>query len=176
MTPSIHVDPSTEPRRSLRGEALGLLPWLLLSFAAAAAGGLASAGAPEFYAGLTRPAWAPPGWLFGPVWTALYLAMAVAARLVAREAPTPARRRALALFVVQLAANALWTWLFFAWRLGAAAFVEIVALWMLIVLTIVAFRRVSRVAALLLAPYLAWVSFATALAWAMWRANPAVLG
>jgi len=85
-------------------------------------------------------------------------------------------RGALALYLVQLAANALWSWLFFAWRMGAAATVEIVVLWALIAATIAAFWRHDRAAALMLLPYLAWVSFAAALCYSIWRMNPAALG
>jgi translocator protein len=162
--------PDTSP---LRLGALGLL--LGATFIAAAAGGLAAVSAPEFYQALIQPRWAPPSRVFGPVWTLLYILMAVAAWLVVRAVGPDAARPALLLFVVQLVANALWTWLFFRWRLGAAAFVEIVVLWLLIAATIWEFWRATPVAGLLLLPYLAWVSFATALTWAIWRRNPGVL-
>ncbi|HET7160830.1 MAG TPA: TspO/MBR family protein [Burkholderiales bacterium] len=157
-------------------QAIGLIAWLLVTFAAAAAGGLASAGAGEFYAELMRPEWAPPGWLFGPVWTTLYVLMGVSAWLVWRARGFAGARAALLLFIAQLGANALWTWLFFVWRLGAIAFAEILLLWAMIAVTMVLFWRVSRVAAALLVPYLAWVSFAVALNYAAWRLNPALLG
>jgi benzodiazapine receptor len=155
---------------------LGLAGWLLVTFAAAALGGFASREAGAFYATLARPGWAPPGWLFAPVWSALYLLMAIAAWLVWKARGFRGARAALSLFLVQLAGNALWTWLFFAWRLGAAAFAEIVVLWLLIVATIVTFWRVRPVAGLLLVPYLLWVSFATALCWTVWKLNPGTLG
>lgn len=154
----------------------GLLAWLAISFSAAAVGGFASANAAPFYQQLVRPDWAPPAWLFGPAWTLLYLLMAVAAWLVWRDRGFRGATAALTLFLVQLAANALWTWLFFAWHLGALAFVEIVILWMLILATIVAFWRVRPLAGALLLPYLAWVTFASALAWSTWRLNPGILG
>lgn len=141
---------------------------------AAAAGAAASIQAPEFYRALARPAWAPPSWLFGPVWTLLYALMALAATIVWRESAGRARG-ALTLYAVQLALNALWTWLFFAWRSGALAFAEILVLLAAIVATIVAFNRVKTIAAVLLLPYLAWTLFATALTLAVWRANPGVL-
>lgn len=134
-------------------------------------GAIASHDAGAFYQQLARPAWAPPGWLFAPVWTVLYAFMGVAAWLVWR-------RRAygpIALFVVQLSLNALWTWLFFAWRQGALSFVAILLLWALIAATMAAFWRVRRAAAALLAPYLAWVGFAAALTYAVWQRNPALL-
>lgn len=157
-------------------QALGLAGWLLLTFAAAAAGGLASAQAGTFYQGLMRPAWAPPAWLFGPVWSVLYLLMGVAAWTVWRAARWPEVRAPLAAFVAQLVLNALWTWLFFGWRQGGWALVEIAALWVAIVVTIRLFVRVRRFAAFLLLPYLAWVSFAAVLNLRLWQLNPALLG
>lgn len=155
---------------------LGLAGWLVLVFAAAAVGAVASARAAEFYASLVRPSWAPPASVFGPVWTLLYLLMGIAAWLVWRERPVRAVGGPLALFVVQLALNALWSWLFFAWHQGRWAFVDIIVLWLLIVATVIAFWRVRPLAGALLLPYLAWVSFATALAFETWRLNPALLG
>ena len=152
---------------------LALLGWLLLVAAAGALGAIASLDAPAFYAQLNKPAWAPPAGVFGPVWTVLYVLMAVAAWLVWKS-PGP-RAVALGLFVVQLAANALWSWLFFAWHRGALAFIDIVALLALIAATMVAFARVRRLAAWLLLPYLAWVSFATALSYSVWQRNPHLL-
>ncbi len=153
--------------------ALGLLGWLFAAFAAAAVGAVASVDAPSFYAQLNKPSWAPPAGVFGPVWTVLYALMGVAAWLVWRS-PGP-KRAALTLFGAQLAANALWSWLFFAWHRGALAAVEILVLLALIVAMIVAFWRISRLAALLMIPYLLWVSFASVLTWAVWRSNPTLL-
>jgi tryptophan-rich sensory protein len=102
--------------------------------------------------------------------------MGVSAWLVWRERGFAGARAALALFIVQLAVNALWSWLFFAWRLGGAAFAEVLLLWCLIVATAIAFRRIRPLAAVLLLPYLAWVTFAAALTFAVWRLNPALLG
>ena len=157
----------------LSRQLLGLAGWLLLAFAAAALGAIASIDAPSFYAKLNKPSWAPPAGVFGPVWTFLYAAMGVAAWLVWR-APG-ARRLALGLFGVQLVANVLWSWLFFAWQLGAAAAVEILVLLALIVATAAAFWRHSRVAGLLFVPYILWVAFASALTWSVWRGNPGLL-
>jgi translocator protein len=164
------------PTLSASSQAIGLLVWLLVAFAAAAVGGFASASAGEFYRDLVRPSWAPPGWLFGPVWTVLYALMGVAAWLVWRARGFGDARRALLVFVVQLAANALWTWLFFVWRQGGLAFAEILLLLALIVATMVLFWRVSELAAVLLFPYLLWVSFASALTLATWQLNPGLLG
>src|SRR5690606_743928 len=109
------------PDRSPLSQVLGLAAWLAASFAAAGLGAVASAGSGAFYERLSRPDWAPPAWLFGPVWSVLYLLMGVAAWLVWRRHGFAGARAALALFGLQLAANALWTWLFFHWRLGALA-------------------------------------------------------
>ena len=172
-------DTTAAPQRS-PGRArdwLALAGWIALALAAGAIGGVASLNARDFYATLDRPAWAPPGWLFGPVWTALYVLMGVAAWLVWRARPagvgaeTTTRRRGLALFLIQLALNALWTWIFFAWRSGAWAVAEIVVLWLAIAGTAALFVRTNAAAAWLLAPYLAWVTYAAALTLALWRAN-----
>ena len=154
----------------------GLVGWFLVTFAAALIGGIASANAPQFYGALEVPSWAPPASAFGPVWTVLYALMAIAAWLVWRAYGWRGARTALTLFLLQLGANALWSWLFFAWRLGGVAFVELVVLWVLIAATIVAFWRLRPIAGALLLPYLAWVSYAGALNFVLWRANPAVLG
>jgi tryptophan-rich sensory protein len=157
-------------------QVIGLFGWLAASYAVAAVGAVASAQAGAFYGQLARPALSPPGWVFGPVWSVLYTLMGVAAWLVWRERGWRGARAAHLLNVAQLAANALWTWLFFAWRQGALAFAEILVLWLLIAATIMAFRRVRPLAAALLLPYLAWVSFAAYLAFALWRLNPGALG
>ncbi|MBT8147087.1 MAG: tryptophan-rich sensory protein [Gammaproteobacteria bacterium] len=154
----------------------GLIRWLVLAFVAAAIGGLGSANAPDFYGQLTLPDWAPPAWLFGPVWSVLYLMMGIASWLVWRRGGFSRARPALVIYIVQLGLNTLWSWLFFAWQSGLLAFVEILLLWMLIVATLIAFYRISRPAALLLLPYLLWVSFAAALAWNSWQMNPVLLG
>ena len=167
--------------RSRSAQLVGLLAWLLATFAAAAVGAVAAVDAASFYAQLSKPAWAPPAGVFGPVWSVLYALMAVAAWLVWRPvsstAGSTARSRAVALglFGMQLAANALWSWLFFAWHRGALAAVEVLVLLALIVATFVAFWRISRPAALLLVPYLVWVSYASVLTWAVLRSNPGLL-
>jgi tryptophan-rich sensory protein len=154
------------PSRSLSSQLIGLVAWLLAAFAAGAVGAVASVDAASFYAQLIKPSWAPPASVFGPVWSVLYALMGIAAWLVWRS---PGRNGvALGLFGAQLAVNALWSWMFFA-------SVEVVVLLALIVATLVAFWRISRLAALLLVPYLGWVSFATVLTWTLWRSNPGLL-
>lgn len=159
-----------------RKQAFGLIGWIALSFAAAAIGGFASANDGDFYQQLERPPWAPPAWLFGPVWSVLYTLIGVAAWLVWRVRGFGGARAALVIFLVQLAANALWPWLFFGWREGALAFTEILVLWALILATAIAFWRVRPLAGALLLPYLAWVGFAAALSLSLWQLNPRLLG
>jgi len=155
---------------------LGLVACLLLVTVVAAIGAIASADAGSFYQQLNRPGWAPPGWLFGPVWSMLYFLMAISAWLVWREHGIGGARVPLLRFVLQLAANALWTPLFFHWKLGGLAFLEIILLWLLIIATVIAFwRRGPRLAAALLLPYLAWVTFAAYLNYSVWRLNPNLL-
>lgn len=141
---------------------------LLVAYCAAAIGGCATAiGLPEWNPSLAKPSWTPPNWLFGPVWTLLYTLMGLASWLVWREdsarVDPGARRAALGLYAVQLALNALWSWLFFGWGMLLASAVEVVLLFVLIALTILAFAKVRRAAAWMLLPYLAWVGFASAL-------------
>lgn len=155
---------------------LGLIGWLLLSFIAAATGAVASVQAAAFYQQLAQPSWAPPSSVFGPVWSVLYVLMGFAAWLVWREGGWRRQRGVLTLFVIQLALNALWSWLFFGWHRGALAFADIVLLWLLIVATLVGFWRVRPLAGALLLPYMFWVSFAAALNFAVWHLNPQFLG
>lgn len=150
--------------------------WLVISFAASAVGAVASIQARSFYGQLAQPSWAPPPSLFGPVWTVLYALMAIAAWLVWRDGGFRANRVALSFFLGQLLLNALWSWLFFAWHLGAWAFADTVFLWALIVATLVSFWRVRPLAGVLLIPYLFWVSFASALNYFLWQHNPQLLG
>ncbi len=150
--------------------ALALAGWLLVCFAAAAFGAMFPPG--DWYAALRKPSWNPPNWIFGPAWTALYMMMAVAAWLVWRQGGWNQQRKPLLLFLAQLTLNAAWTPLFFGLRRPDVAFAEIVLLWLAIAATLLAFRSVSRPAAWLLAPYLAWVSFAAALNFTLWRLNP----
>ena len=125
----------------------------------------------EWYPNLSKPSWTPPNAIFGPVWSALYLMMAVAAWLVWRRVGLSGAFVPLLLFGLQLACNVAWSGLFFGLRMPGAAFIDIVILWGLIVATLITFWNVSSVAGILLTPYLAWVSFAAALNLAVWRMN-----
>ncbi len=163
-------------QHSILKQVLGLAGWLTASFIAGGLGAVASANAGAFYGQLLQPSWAPPAWLFAPVWSMLYVLMGIAAWLVWRQYGFSGASAALSLFVAQLIANSLWTWLFFVWHLGALSLTEIIVLWLLIAATISGFWRLHRLAALLLVPYLAWVSFASALTFSLWRLNLPVLG
>jgi benzodiazapine receptor len=143
-----------------------LLGFILLTFLAPAAGAFSPPGA--WYQALEKPSWNPPSWIFGPVWTLLYLGMAVAAWLVWKRG---GQGHALRLYVVQLALNAAWTPVFFGAHEMGAAFLVIVSMWIAILLTLRAFWAVSRPAGLLFVPYLAWVSFASVLNFTLWRLN-----
>ena len=154
-------------------QGLMLLTLLALTYLAAGIGALGSINAASFYRELQLPACAPPAWLFGPVWTLLYTLMAVAAWLVWRS--TKQHRAALGLYFAQLAVNALWSWLFFAWYQGALAFANILLLLPLIIATALCFWRQNKLAGLLLVPYLLWVSFAAVLNFSIWQLNPGVL-
>ncbi|MFN0069451.1 MAG: TspO/MBR family protein [Limisphaerales bacterium] len=146
-----------------------LVAGLALCFSAAAFG--AQFGPGDWYAALRKPAWNPPNWLFGPVWTALYTMMGVAAWLVWRRGGWGVQAVPLGLFLVQLALNAAWSGLFFGLRRPGLAFGEMIMLWAAILATAAAFRPVSATACWLLVPYLAWVSFAAALNFTLWRLN-----
>jgi tryptophan-rich sensory protein len=154
----------------------GALALLGLATAAAAiAGASASVQSAVFYQQLSKPSWAPPAQVFGPVWSVLYVLMAVAAWMVVRAWGWPRARPAMALYILQLVFNGLWTWLFFRWRLGGLAFLEILVLWTLLLLIVTIFFRVRRLAGVLMLPYLAWVTLAAALTYAVWRRNPGLL-
>jgi benzodiazapine receptor len=125
-----------------------------------------------WYTTLQKPSFNPPSWLFGPVWTVLYLLMGIAAYLVwTRGWSASGVKTALAVFVVQLILNSIWSILFFGMRLPRWAFVEILFLWAAIAVTIFMFSKLSQAAALLLVPYILWVSFASVLNYFLWRLN-----
>lgn len=144
----------------------------VLCFSAAGIGGAFTATSVRtWYPEIAKPAWTPPSWVFGPVWTALYAMMAAALWLVWRSGKWSETWRALALFGAQLVLNALWSIIFFGARNPGLAFGEILLLWCVLVATIAAFWRHSRVASALLVPYLAWSTFAACLNFTIWRMN-----
>lgn len=152
---------------------LGLVGWLLISFAAAAAGAFATGTTiGSWYRLIAKPVWTPPTWVFAPVWITLFTLMAVAAWLVWRQGGFAAARLPLMLFLVQLALASVWSAIFFAMERPDLAAIEIVVLWVMIVLTCIAFWNKSRSAALLLVPYLIWITYAAALTIQIARLNP----
>jgi translocator protein len=160
---------------TISGHVFTLLACCALVLTAAAFGGLASAQSGAFYAQLVRPSWAPPAAVFGPVWTVLYIMIALAGWLAWTGRGPGTIWLPVSLFVLQLILNGLWTWLFFVWRQGLWSFVEIVALWLAIAATITVFWQIRPLAGMLLLPYLVWVTFAAALNYALWRLNPHLL-
>lgn len=152
---------------------LGLAFFVALCLAIGALGAAVVATSVDtWYADLIKPSFTPPDQVFGPVWTALYIMMAVAAWRVWRTADRDTRRGALTLFVLQLALTLGWTAVFFGLQKIGAALATIVVLDVGVVVTMLAFRSIDRWAGLLMVPYLAWVSFATVLTIAIWRLNP----
>jgi benzodiazapine receptor len=146
-----------------------LAAWILLSFVAASSGALWPLGA--WYAEIVKPTWMPPGWLFGPVWTVLYAMMGTSAWRVWRVGGFRTDRAALALFLLQWMLNFAWTGIFFGAHAMGLALIEIIVLLAAIAATAWRFRQHDRVAATLLVPYLLWVTFATALNFALWQLN-----
>ena len=160
------------PRQNTARSALILVLFIVVCLAVAGLGSLFTTPqtAPGgWYETLQKPFFTPPNWLFGPVWTFLYISMAVAGWLVWRR--TGFSGTPMALFAIQLALNLAWSMIFFGLQSPGLALLEILVLWTAILLTILAFSRISRPAGWLLVPYLAWVTFATALNAAIWLLN-----
>jgi benzodiazapine receptor len=152
--------------------AIGLVVLIAICFGAAGLGSLfTTPSVGGWYGTLRKPAWTPPNWVFGPVWSLLYLSMAIAAWLVWCRAGISGARLPLALFALQLALNVSWSAIFFSAHMPGLAFAEIVLLWLMILATIVSFWPVSRTAGWLMLPYLLWVAFAAALNYSIWRLN-----
>lgn len=160
------------PTPSSSQQAIGLFIAIAICFAAAGLGGLVTTPhIPGWYATLAKPTWNPPAWIFGPVWSLLYLMMAVAVWLVWRQAGIAAAKLPLGLFAVQLTLNSLWSVLFFGLHSPGAAAAEILLLWAAILATLITFWQRSKLAGWLLVPYLAWVSFAAVLNVTICRLN-----
>jgi tryptophan-rich sensory protein len=157
---------------SLTRSLIGLGAWIGICFGAAFIGSIfTNPSLPIWYASLAKPSWTPPDWVFGPVWSALYLMMAVAAWLVWRRDGLATAAVPITLFMVQLALNATWSILFFGLHMPGLAFAEIVILWFAILATTIAFWRSTPPAGYLLLPYVVWVTFAAGLNFALWRMN-----
>ena len=149
-----------------------LLASLALCFAAEGLGGLFTArSVGTWYLTLQKPEFTPPGWLFGPVWTLLYFLMGLSFYLIWNARDTHMKKSAIVVFAIQLILNVSWSGAFFGMRSIIGGLIIIVALWLAIVLTMYLFRQISRPAATMLFPYLAWVSFASILNYELWRLN-----
>ena len=152
--------------------ALALLAFVAVCATAALVGSaFTEPSIPEWYGSLIKPFFTPPSWLFGPVWSVLYLAMAIAGWLVWLRHRNIAVALPLALFGSQLVLNALWSILFFGLQAPGIALVEILTLWAMIFATLISFWKISTIAGWLFVPYLAWVSFATILNFEIWHLN-----
>lgn len=165
---------TTQPIRPATPKGLvALIVSIILALAVGAVGGVATASSvTSWYVGLNKPAFNPPNWVFGPVWTALYVLMALAAWRVWQAGPADGRRRrAITLYGVQLALNLGWSLIFFGLRQPGLALAEIALLLAAIIATALAFWRVDRPAGLMMAPYVAWVGFAGLLNLAIWWQN-----
>lgn len=152
--------------------AIVLIGFMVLTFAIGLAGSMYTGRSVQtWYPALKKPAWNPPSWLFGPVWTLLYICIAISGWLVWREAPEKTITLPMIFFLIQLILNGLWSYLFFGRQNPGAAFVDIVILWLLIALYAVFSWDVSRIASLLFVPYFLWVGFASLLNFSIWTLN-----
>lgn len=155
-----------------RTDIIKLVTAVLLTVVLGAVGGIVtSAEIPVWYATLNKPSFNPPNWLFGPVWTMLYLLMGISCFLVWKLPVTEQRNKALRLFIIQFALNFCWSFIFFRMHAVGWALIEMAILWIAILLTIIQFSKLSKTAAWLLVPYIAWVSFALLLNAAIWKLN-----
>jgi translocator protein len=149
-----------------------LVLFIAVCLAVAGLGAISTAASVRnWYPMLHKPSWTPPSWLFGPVWTILYLMMAIAAWLVWRRRGLVTVNSALGLFAFQLALNVAWSPLFFGLKNPLAGLLDIVPLWAAIMATLISFWKISPAAGVLLVPYWLWVGFATALNFAIWKMN-----
>ncbi len=166
----VTADSAANDTTSLWPAAVALTVCLAACLGAASFGALFPPG--QWYAGLEKPALNPPNWLFGPVWTGLYILMAIAAWLVWQRRGAAPVALPLTIFGVQLVINAAWSWIFFGLHRPGLALADIIVLVLAIVVTMIAFGAVRPVASLLLVPYLLWVCFASYLNFGLWRLNP----
>jgi benzodiazapine receptor len=155
-------------------DVLKLLASIIICQLAGVIGSLFTSPAiPTWYAALVKPTFNPPNWVFAPVWISLYFLMGISAYLVWRKGTeNPRVNLALRFFIIQLILNSIWSVLFFGFRFPLLGFVEIILLFFFILLTVVYFFKVSKIAGILLLPYILWVSFAAVLNFSLWRLNP----
>ena len=144
-----------------------LLPLMIGGFS----GYLSASGVNDWYLTINKPSFNPPSWVFGPVWTTLYLVMGYSLYLVLKTEPSQTRTLVISLFAVQITLNFLWSLIFFRWHMMGLAFVEIVILWLCILLMALKMHQISSLAAWLQVPYLLWVGFASVLSGSLWWLN-----
>jgi tryptophan-rich sensory protein len=149
-----------------------LIAFFLITFLAAFIGNFFTMpNIQDWYSSLNKPSFSPPNWLFGPVWTILYFLMAISAFLVWQRRENSQAKKALTFYFIQLVLNTLWSIIFFGWHNLGLAFVEIILLWVFILLTLISFYKIVRIAGILFIPYILWVSFAGFLNFTIWQLN-----
>jgi tryptophan-rich sensory protein len=145
---------------------------ILLTIAVGAISGIATSGSVnDWFVGINKPTFNPPNYLFGPVWTVLYILMGISLFMILQSQNNDLRKRAITIFCIQLVLNFCWSFIFFKFHLIGMAFVEIILIWMSIIWMILAFSKINKTAAYLQIPYLLWVSFASVLNGAIWYLN-----
>lgn len=155
-----------------RSNSIKLILSIVLCVSLGSVGGLVTVNEiPTWYATLNKPSFNPPNWLFGPVWTTLYLLMGISVYMIWKQPVSKGRNKALQLFILQFILNFCWSFIFFGLHATGWALIEMIALWILILLSILHFAKHSKTAAWLLVPYIAWVSFALLLNAAIWKLN-----
>lgn len=148
---------------------IGLVVWILICFIPAIIG--AQFGPGEWYQDLAKPQWNPPNWIFGPVWTLLYILMGISVWIIWKDYGLKTAAIPIGFFIFQLVLNALWSWFFFGLENVGLAFVDILALWTFILITLILFWKLNTWSGVMLVPYIAWVSFATVLNYNIWQLN-----
>jgi len=172
--PTGGIEMSTKTPHEISGpvRGIGLVIFIVVCLGAGGLGAIATRPEiPTWYPELVKPLWNPPAYLFGPVWTTLFVMMAVAGWLVWKLRGFTQACIPLTLFGLQLLLNVAWSWIFFGYHQPGWAFVEIILLWLAILATTVAFFRSDKTAGWLMIPYLAWVTFASVLNFTIWRLN-----
>jgi translocator protein len=152
-----------------------LIVCLIACYSASFIGAIASFDAPEFYISLNKPSWSPPASIFGPVWTALYTMIGISLWLIYTKNSFSQNKPLFIVFFFQLFLNALWSWIFFSWKMGFASLVEIFILLIFIAINTLLFYNKNKIAGILLIPYFLWVTFATFLTYTLWQLNPTLL-
>lgn len=148
---------------------IGFVVWILICFLPAIIGSQFGPG--DWYQTLAKPEWNPPNWIFGPVWTLLYILMGISVWIIWKNYGLKTAAIPIGFFVAQLVLNSLWSWFFFGLENVGLAFVDIIALWTFILITLIMFWKLNTWSGVLLIPYLAWVSFATVLNYNIWQMN-----